>query len=169
MIISSFDLGTKNFAYLIARVSNHKDIEILKWENVDISDKNWFTILQNVNIILFNEAELLGLSKVCLVEKQMSRLNVKATKLSYHVMSFFNIIWPYIKVIEYSAANKTRTFTNRKMDKKERKKYCVDKTIETLASKGDYNNLGLLLCEKKKDDKCDVYQMVESYLERIYP
>ena len=165
MIISAFDLGIKNFAFLIAHVSlRDKRIKILEWENIDISADSWFEILQNVNNVLYDYAYLLSTCDVCLVEKQMTRLNMKATKLSYHVMSFFNIIWPHIKVIEYSAANKTHTFTHKKMDKKQRKQYCINHTIDILLEQKDYTNLAELLCNKKIDDKCDTYQMVHSYL-----
>lgn len=165
MIISAFDLGIKNFAFLIAQVSyRDKTIKILEWENIDISADTWFEILQNVNSVLFDYSYLLSISDICLVEKQMTRLNMKATKLSYHVMSFFNIIWPHIKVIEYSAANKTHTFTHKRMNKKERKQYCIDRTIDILLDEKDYENLAELLCNKKMDDKCDTYQMIHSYL-----
>lgn len=166
MIISAFDLGVRNFAFIIASVSNDNTINILEWENYDINANNWFEILQNVNSILFNYSELFSICHVCLVEKQMTRLNMKASKLSYHVMSFFNIVWPHVKVIEYSAANKTHTFTNQKMSKKERKKYCIDKTINSFINNKDYTNLSLLLMDKKLDDKCDTYQMVCSYLQK---
>lgn len=96
----------------------------------------------------------------------MTRLNMKASKLSYHVMSFFNIIWPHVKVIEYSAANKTHCFTNTKMNKKDRKQFCINKTVETFIENKDFDNLSLLLMDKKLDDKCDTYQMVCSYLEK---
>lgn len=165
MIISAFDLGIKNFAFLIAHVSySNRTIKILEWENIDISADTWFEILQNVNSVLFDYSYLLSISDICLVEKQMTRLNMKATKLSYHVMSFFNIIWPHIKVIEYSAANKTHTFTHKRMNKKERKQYCIDRTIDILLDAKDYENLAELLCNKKMDDKCDTYQMIHSYL-----
>jgi hypothetical protein len=166
MIISSFDLGTKNFAFLIAYINDYKEIKILEWENIDVSDDKWFNVLQNVNDVLYDYSALLSICDVCLVEKQMTRLNMKASKLSYHVMSFFNIIWPHVKVIEYSAAHKTHTFTHKKMIKKERKMYCVNKTIDTLLFKKDYDNLAELLCNKKMDDKCDTYQMVDSYLQK---
>jgi hypothetical protein len=165
MIISAFDLGIKNFAFLIAHVSLcDKRIKILEWENIDISANTWFEILQNVNTVLYDYSHLLSTCDICLVEKQMTRLNMKATKLSYHVMSFFNIIWPHIKVIEYSAANKTHTFTRKKMDKKQRKQHCIDHTVDILLEQKDYENLAELLCNKKMDDKCDTYQMIHSYL-----
>ncbi len=167
MIISSFDLGVKNFAFLIAYINEHKQIKILEWENVDISGETWYDVLQNVNTLLFQYTSLLSICDICLVEKQMTRLNMKASKLSYHVMSFFNIIWPHVKVIEYSASHKTHTFTHNKMTKKERKQYCITKTIDTLILKKDYENLSELLCNKKMDDKCDTYQMIDSYLYKI--
>lgn len=167
MIVSAFDLGIKNFAFLIADVSLcDKRIKILEWENIDISADTWFEILQNVNTVLHDYSYLLSICEVCLVEKQMTRLNMKATKLSYHVMSFFNIIWPHVKVIEYSAANKTHTFTRKKMDKKQRKQHCIDHTVDILLEQKDYENLAELLCNKKMDDKCDTYQMIHSYLLR---
>jgi hypothetical protein len=52
------------------------------------------------------------------------------------------------------------------MNKKERKMYCINKTIDTLLFKKDYDNLAELLCNKKMDDKCDTYQMVNSYLQK---
>ena len=167
MIISAFDLGVRNFAFIIASVSRNSDvITILEWENFDVNAASWFEILQNVNTILFDYSELFSISDTCLVEKQMTRLNMKASKLSYHVMSFFNIVWPHVKVIEYSAANKTHAFTSQKMDKKARKQYCIDKTVSTFITNKDYDNLSLLLMDKKLDDKCDTYQMVCSYISK---
>ena len=164
MIISAFDLGVRNFAFIIASIGDGGTITVLEWENVDLNAPTWFEILQNCNEVLFQHAGLLSTSDVCLVEKQMTRLNMKASKLSYHVMSFFNIVWPHVQVIEYSAANKTHAFTSPKMNKKERKQYCIDKTVETLVANKDYANLTLLLMDKKLDDKCDTYQMICSYL-----
>ena len=164
--IAAFDLGVNNFAFIIVDVTNILKPSIMLWENINVNDTNWFNVLQNVNTVLFEHASLFALCKVCLVEKQMTRLNMKASKLSYHVMSFFNIIWPYIKVIEYSAAHKTHTFTSQKMDKKARKKYCIDKTLDDFIKLNDYKSLGLMMSCKKMDDLADVYQMVQTYLIR---
>jgi hypothetical protein len=166
MRIASFDMGIKNFAFLIARVSNG-DIEILEWENVNVNGNTWSDILQNVNSILYEYAPLLSTCDVCLVEKQMTRLNFKASRLSYHVLSFFNIMWPHVKSIEYQASKKTATFTHAKMDKRERKMYCIHKTLDTFIAKNQTGDLAKLLCVKKMDDLCDVYQMVESYLKTV--
>lgn len=164
--IAAFDLGVNNFAFIIVDVTKIQYPKIVLWDNVCVNDTNWFNVLQNVNTLLLEHAEFFSLCTVCLVEKQMTRLNMKASKLSYHVMSFFNIIWPWIKVIEYSAANKTHTFTNKKMDKKARKNYCIDKTLDDLIKLRDYKSLGLMLSCKKMDDLADVFQMVQTYLIR---
>lgn len=166
--IAAFDLGVVNFAFIIVDVSIINKPVVILWENINVNDRNWFNILQNVNTVLFEYSDLFSLCDTCLVEKQMTRLNMKASKLSYHVMSFFNIIWPYIKVIEYSAANKTHTFTHTKMDKKARKQYCIDKTLDDLIRINDLDSLSILLCHKKMDDLSDVYQMVQTYLIKYY-
>lgn len=166
MIICSFDLGIRNFAFIVVYITPSFHANILLWENIDIHAEKWFDILSNINKLLFDYEFLFSSCDVCLVEKQMKKLNVKATKLSYHVMSFFNIVWPHVKVIEYSASHKTRTFTHQKMTKKERKLHCINHTIEILVSKRDYDNLAHLLCCKKMDDKCDTYQMINSYIEK---
>lgn len=166
MWITSFDLGVKNFAFIITEVRDNK-VNIIKWENHDISGNTWTDVLQNVNEILYENQDFFSICNICLVEKQMTKLNMKATKLSYHVMSFFNIIWPYIKVKEYSANHKTHVYTHQRMNKKERKQYCVDKTFIDLINDKDYKNLGLLLCHKKMDDMCDTYQMVKSYNDKF--
>ena len=110
--IAAFDLGVNNFAFIIVDVTKIQKPHIILWENVSVNDSNWFSVLQNVNTLLFEYGDLFSLCTVCLVEKQMTRLNMKASKLSYHVMSFFNIIWPYIKVIEYSAAHKIQVMNS---------------------------------------------------------
>lgn len=164
--IAAFDLGVNNFAFIIVDTTKIQYPKIILWKNVNVNDTNWFNVLQNVNTLLFEYAYLFSLCDVCLVEKQMTRLNIKASKLSYHIISFFNIIWPYIKVIEYSAANKTHTFTSKKMDKKARKIYCIDKTLDDLIRLKDYTHLAFILCSKKMDDLADVFQMVQTYLIR---
>lgn len=166
MWVVSFDLGVRNFAYTVAEIKNNST-HIIQWENQDISGTTWTDVLHNVNTILFENQHLFSICDICLVEKQMTRLNMKATKLSYHVMSFFNIIWPHVKVKEYSANHKTHTYTHLRMDKKERKKYCIDKTLLDLIQDKDYINLGLLLCHKKMDDICDTYQMIKSYNDKF--
>lgn len=174
--IAAFDLGVRNFAFIVADLKSNAiapefPFSIELWNNVSVAapcgtpkSKEWDDVLHNVNTTLFAYSNIFSTCDICLVERQMTKLNVKATKLSYHVMSFFSIVWPHVKVIEYSASRKTHAFTRHKMTKRERKQYCIDKTTDELLASTDTASLGLFLSSKKKDDLADVFQMVCSWI-----
>lgn len=45
MIITAFDLGVRNFAFIIVSSDCNNNIHILEWENVDMNADNWTNIL----------------------------------------------------------------------------------------------------------------------------
>ncbi len=167
MRIAAYDLGLKNFAFIIADVENKRITKILEWVNTSLSETKsrptWTTIYRSINNVLDAYSEILETCDTCLIEKQMSRLNKLATRISHHVFSYYSIIWPNINTIEYSARHKTENSTCRLKTKLERKKYCIQQTIEDLATAKDDVNLGFFLSQRKQDDLADVYQMIRAY------
>ncbi len=165
--IVAFDIGLRNFAFIVADVENKRITNILEWVNTSLSETKsrptWATIYSRINDVLDAYSEILETCHVCLIEKQMSRLNKLATRISHHVFSYYSIIWPNINVLEYLAYHKTENSTCRLKTKLERKKYCIQQTIEDLATAKDDVNLGFFLAQRKLDDLADTYQMIRAY------
>lgn len=170
MRIAAFDIGIRNFAFIVADTDHDKVTTILEWHNMALTDaktRPMYTVLfDRINRIMDEYAHVLETCDVCLVEKQMAHLNVLATRISHHVLSYFSIVFPNVRAIEFPAYHKTENATCRLMTKLERKIYCIQKTIEDLVVAQDDMNLGLFLTQKKQDDMADVYQMVQAYTRR---
>lgn len=159
MYIVSFDPGTANFGVLIVEyIVDSRKIDIIHWDVYDIRGKD--SILK-INEILDEFQHILQLCKFCLIEKQLSK-NIKTTRVAHHISSFFKIFWPKVNVIFYNPKLKTKNSSCKTY--KERKNYCIEKTIDDLVINNDENNMVFLIQHKKKDDLCDCYQMVSTFV-----
>lgn len=170
MWIASFDIGMKNFSFVIIDVkdSDQKDgippFEIVHFENLDIrSSQNEYTILNLVDV-LDSYKTLWDDCQVVLVEQQMQARhasNIKALKISQHVLTYFTVHYKdYKKIIEYPAYYKTQVFNAPKMTKYERKKWSVNKVKEICKENGQEYIFGNL---SKQDDCADNALMILAY------
>jgi hypothetical protein len=171
MWIASFDIGMKNFSFVILNIIKD-DIslkiplfDIVHFENLDIrNSQNEYTILNLVDV-LDSYKTLWDDCQVVLIEQQMQSRhasNIKALKISQHVLTYFTIHYKDSKkIIEYPSYYKTQIFNAPKMTKYERKKWSVNKVKEILKEKCQEE---ILKGIKKVDDICDNVLMILTYI-----
>lgn len=180
MWIASFDIGIKNFAFAILNVQEtfqqidqaHEHFQVIHFENIDLTTpgkkviraNDMIDIFLNVHDVLDSFALLWDGCDVLLIEQQMQfrhASNIKALKLSQHVLSYLLMHQREKIIIEYPAYHKTQVWkAPLKLKKNERKKWAVMVVQEMLEkqSQGD-----LLKGLKKKDDVSDCFLMCLSY------
>jgi len=106
-----------------------------------------------------------GSADVFLIEQQMSTgkvYNVKALKVSQHIIAYFMLRHPTKKVIEYNANLKTSLFGVHLRQKKDRKKWSIDKVHQMTVDDPviqDYIDVF-----QKKDDVSDCILMTFVYI-----
>lgn len=151
-IVTSFDVGEKNLAYVICHDTNVIDmvhVNVLMNKNQTISDsceyiskhlseKAW----SNINTIL--------------IERQI-KANIRALCISQHIWTWFRIKYPDLHVEYVSARLKTN---GEKLTYRERKKFTV---IETRNRLKDTKFITYLDSLPKQDDVCDAYMQYISW------
>lgn len=190
MWIVAFDIGIKNFAFAILDIdmkklqnmpfipcinSMHEIFQVIHIENISLIETDKCTKTNNMNhvfrnlIDVLNSFELLWSScDVFLVEQQMQyrhASNIRALKLSQHVISYFLIHYGSKTVIEYPAYHKTQIWNApQKLKKHERKKWAIE-TVEKLLDKQieDVNFHDMFSNLTKKDDVSDCILMALAY------
>lgn len=169
MWIASFDIGTKNFAFIILHItdvsSNPPKFKIVDFGNLDIRDHHQTYSILNLIDVLDSYKTLWDDCDLFLVEQQMQSRhasNIKALKVSQHVLAYFTIAYKESKkIIEYPSYYKTQVFGAPKMTKYERKQWSVKKA-ESLLMENGYTDLFKEL--KKKDDVSDVLCQALAYV-----
>jgi hypothetical protein len=166
MLLASFDIGEKNFAYSIGEYKEGKLI-IIKVAHHNLNNKNKQTILEsciNASIILNNDDMLMACDQY-IIEQQM-RSNTRAQRLAQHLWS---TLYTMNKIVSFVPSHlKTQYFIGKnKLNSKERKKWSVVKvTKEKVMGEecdsivSDINKL------KKKDDVCDTILQLIAYVNR---
>jgi hypothetical protein len=159
MRIAAFDIGWRNLAWCVAETD---DTSLRAMNLVDLGDSDTYRRLHR---ILDDHAGIWAACDTILVEQQMSTgrvCNIRAIKISQHVLAYFMIRFPEKKIMEYSPRHKTEGFGQKKMMKKtDRKKWAVAKTMELL--RDDPVALDWLDAFPKKDDVCDCFLMTVVY------
>lgn len=146
--------------------------ESIAFENaaIDISDG----ITKGVTAHLDKFVYLWDQCDVVLVEKQMQFkgvVNVDAVRVAHHCLSYFELRYPHIRVVDYASGNKTRVLgAPPGMTKPQRKKWSVDFATSVLALRGDTESLAKRETMDKKgivgnklDDVSDCMLMCLSY------
>jgi hypothetical protein len=185
MYIASFDIGKLNLCFYIEEfkeenIKNCKDTnDILKegniilWKNNNITQNCFHSsyidteLFHNLTELLDNYSDYWDKCSVFLIEQQMSfgfkKINTMALKLAQHCYSYFQIKYGRNKtIIDFPAYHKTQLLSApKKMDKPQRKIWCVNKTLEILKLRN------LIMTEfnesKKKDDLADTLCMLQAY------
>jgi hypothetical protein len=187
MIIVAFDIGSKNLAWssvfykdlVLSEETNKSKIitesiqELIKTKmnvlNMDVFDieqdsKNCMTMYKNLHDYLSKNMFIWSSADVFLVEQQMSTRsisNIKAIKISQHILAFFMIHYQEKKIVEYCANYKTSVFGIRIPEKKNRKKWSIEKVQEIIQE--DPVSEDYLSVFPKKDDICDCILMTYTY------
>lgn len=115
------------------------------------------------------------------IEKQMSfgkRHNTMALKLGQHCWSYFAFKYSRFKeIVEFPAYHKTQILGAKKLeknnkkgnlkytsiDKPARKKWSVEKTMDILKSRNDFDTIKNLTSAQKRDDLADVLCQLQAF------
>jgi len=99
-----------------------------------------------------------------LIEQQMNRMNIRATKIAVFVHAFFLLRVPHVRVIEYPAYHKTRKFGVPKMTKQQRKKWSIAYVCTNILF-DDPVAMDWVRTFPKQDDICDCIMMTMAYFQ----
>lgn len=188
MWIASFDIGIKNFAFAILEIdveqiaslpftpsinTMHETFDIIHIENIDLTENVSSYKTNEMNGIFRNLIEVLdsfemlwNSCEVFLVEQQMQyrhASNIRALKLSQHVLSYMLIHHTSKSIIEYPAYHKTQVWNAPlKLKKHERKKWAIE-TVQKLFQHKSISYERMFQDIKKKDDVSDCVLMCLAY------
>ncbi len=172
MLIASFDIGEKNFAYCVARSEGPPEetpIEIVKVAHHNVILKKRQTVIEScvqVSQLMAADATLMA-CELFIIEQQM-RCNTRAQRLAQHVWSTLYSKFPNNHVGFVPSHMKTQHFLGKnKLKDKERKTWAVDKvTQDVLQGERHVNIVKEILQMPKKDDVCDTILQVIAYVEK---
>ena len=191
-MIASFDIGKKNFAFVVEKVEKVERQRLLKdsksilecgkivlFRNLDLTkdtNKKLYLdpkIFHNMYIELEKYTNYWEQCNTILIDKQMSfrgKRNTMALKLGQHCYSYFVFKYGASKeIIEFPAYHKTQELgAPKKQTKAQRKKWAVEKAQSILAQRGDFENLVAIFHQKKRDDIFDCILMNIAYIIRKF-
>lgn len=158
MRIAAFDMGIKNFAFAVVDLvpDNNQIGHVL---SIDLHDLGSSHPHKNLIVYLKTNDKLWETVDVILIEQQLNRSNIQATKMSCHVFAYFLHRHPDKPILDYPSIYKTK-YTNMKSScsYKQRKDYAVHLVMD-LYQDIDPVFIDWLSCYDKKDDICDCVLM----------
>ena len=188
MLIASFDIGEKNFAYCIADYANDatgtlaagtlaagtsdtSQLSILKIAHHNVILKKTQTVIEScirVSALMSEDEQLMACDRF-VIEQQM-RCNTRAQRLAQHVWSTLYTLFPDRLIKFVPSHMKTQHFIGKNQLKdKERKTWSVVKVTQE-GVMGDSERHMQIIEEiegmKKKDDVCDTILQVIAYVAR---
>jgi hypothetical protein len=170
MLIASFDIGEKNFAYCIAEyIEKHTTILKIIHQNVII--KKAQSVIEsciNVSILMDADEKLMACDRF-IIEQQM-RSNIRSQRLAQHVWSTIHAKFPDRIIKFVPSYMKMQHFIGKNTLKdKQRKQWSINKVIhEGVMSVSDHHTKIIedIINMKKKDDVCDTILQVIAYIDR---
>lgn len=170
MLIASFDIGEKNFAYCVAEYDDDQ-LSILKIAHHNVILKKTQTVIEScirVSALLSDDEQLMACDRF-VIEQQM-RCNTRAQRLGQHVWSTLYTRFPERLVKFVPSHMKTQHFIGKNQLKdKERKTWSVVKvTQEGVMGDSERHTQIIEQIEgmKKKDDVCDTILQAIAYVGR---
>jgi|SRR5690606_6200788 len=176
MIIAAIDPGIKNFAFCVENVCTDTiscipdiDLKLLCSETIFFDN---FIIdpptTKTITGLLKKYNHIWSMCDVVLVERQMQFkgiINSNALRVAHHCLSFFELLYPSINVINYQASRKTVVLDAPKgLTKPQRKKWSITKADEIYTARGDtYSLTKRANAEYKLDDVSDCLLMCLAY------
>lgn len=172
MLIASFDIGEKNFAYCIAdAAAGTSQLSILKIAHHNVILKKTQTVIEScvrVSALMRADEQLMACDRF-VIEQQM-RCNTRAQRLAQHVWSTLYTLFPYRLIKFVPSHMKTQHFIGKNQLKdKERKTWSVVKvTQEGVMGDSERHRQIIEQIEgmKKKDDVCDTILQAIAYVAR---
>jgi hypothetical protein len=163
MLNISFDIGTKNLAFVIMT----DDLTIENWDVISIDRMNTTQIVSKLKTLFDNDDVNVSTIRNVLLEKQPSR-NVKMRVVENTLDVFFTMIG--IKnVVHYSAKHKLGSIGKNVRGTKNyslRKKYAISMCRAFLKSRDHICALEMFESHKKKDDLSDCLLQCVSYIDQ---
>lgn len=156
MIIVAFDIGIKNFAFAILENDNVMYL--------DVHDLRHGNPYHNLIVYLKQYDHLWGKVDIILIEQQLNRMNIQATKLSCHLYAYFLHRHPQKTIFEYPSIYKTKytDFGLKTSSHKQRKDHAIQCVLKQFQEKDPV--LYQWICSfKKKDDICDCVLMAQTF------
>lgn len=162
----AFDMGVHHFAWAKVRRTKGQVSEVVGMDCHDFGHGKGTKSLKTVDLYPLLLAYLRSLDyhgvHTVLIEQQMNRMNIRATKVGVFVHAFFIMERPHITVVEYPSYHKTKAFGAHGLSKPERKKWAVEHVqrhmlVEDPVAQDWLNQYS------KKDDICDCILMIESF------
>lgn len=143
--IASFDIGLHNFSYTICSID---PLNIYYIDNIDL--------LEGINIKKFNINQQfyvffheflktlhnkISLCDICLIERQISKKNIKACNLYNQLVAHLAIFFPNMKVVPFPPHKKYSFFNEgcgyNKLNYRDRKNWSVDFISEIIDNQKD--------------------------------
>ena len=162
MIIGSFDIGERNFAYSIGSLET-----LQRFRRCDVIKKKKQTIIESCQYISeILENEDWSQCDLIIIEHQM-RTNIRAQRLGQHVWTWFSTKFPDTKPSFVPSHMKTQFFLGKnKLTDATRKRWSITKATEILTERGDEDNLTYLKGLEKKDDVSDTLLQLIAFLSK---
>jgi len=157
MIIVAFDIGYRNLAWTIVQYKSDifqsnsayideqtegqmircmNIIDIDKYDACQMEEKP-MEIYKNIHRYLLSKKHVWEKADVFLIEQQMSNgkiYNIKALKISQHILAFFLLLYPEKQIKEFSPNLKSLFFREKFPSKKHLKKWSVTKMDHLIAN-----------------------------------
>lgn len=165
MIITAFDIGSKNLAYTVASY-HYNFVNVLFMNCIDIEQNSsnkhdWF---KNLHYHLKTKKKLWEITDIILIEQQLgfkSIINYNAIQLASHIHAFFLLFYPSITIIHYPSYWKTKVLKIKTINKTHRKKWAIQFIRDYM--KDDIIFISWLDLFVKQDDICDCVLMILVY------
>lgn len=163
MIVAAFDIGIKNFAFAILDVKNKEE-----WGDVlhiDVHDLREGNIYKNLLEYMRKYDHFWEKINVVLIEQQLNRINIQATKLACHLYAYFLHRHPTKPIFEYPSIYKTKytDFPLQSSTHKQRKEYAIQLVLEYY-NENDPVIFQWISSFKKKDDISDCILMANTFI-----
>jgi len=176
---------TSVFSKIVDQVCNNG--KCILFQNSDLTDgckKNSYLdpeTYHNMTDLLDQYVDYWDQCDAFVIEKQMSfgkRHNTMALKLGQHCWSYFSFKYSRSKeIVEFPAYHKTQILGAKKLeknnkkgnikytsiDKPARKKWSVEKAMDILKSRNDFDTIKNLTSARKRDDLADVLCQLQAF------
>lgn len=160
MIIASFDVGEKNFAYIVCNISIVKE-ELIDMRLVNIKSNSKQSVQISCERIM-HELQSRNWSdcNYILIERQVKN-NVRARLIAQHVWTWFRVSYPTIPVEYVQPQLKTLGF--KFPTYWYRKQWAVNETLKRLEGSKFLSTFKDL---RKKDDVADAYMQMIAWFQK---
>lgn len=159
MIVASFDIGEKNFAYAVG--SSDK---LFRWQKRDARKKTIVDSCCEISSILHQEDW--SVVDQVIIEQQM-RTNLRAQRVAQHVWTWFHTLFPSTNPKFVSPGQKLKYFEDGVgLSNTKRKTWSVVKTRDILTEREDLKHLSYLDSLDKKDDVSDAFLQLIAFINK---